>query len=106
MIHVAIAVPALLGFVLLLLAMARHQQDWLRRKLGPRRSTALRRAGFGVLALAFGIAGLGLGWAYGMVVWFGWLSAAAALVMTAQTNRERIQGLFSQPSSPKRKSLP
>lgn len=95
MIHLAIAVPALLGFASLLLAMVRHQQDWLRRKLSPSRSKALRRGGFGALALAFAAAGLGLGWAYGTVVWCGWLSAAAALVLTAQTNRERILRLFS-----------
>ncbi|WP_334183671.1 DUF3325 domain-containing protein [Novosphingobium sp.] len=95
MIHFAIAVPAILGFAMLLLAMARHQQDWLRRKLTPRTGTALRRGGFGTLALAFVIAGLGLGWAYGTLAWFGWLSMAAVLVLTAQTNRERIMRLFS-----------
>ncbi|PZQ56708.1 MAG: DUF3325 domain-containing protein [Novosphingobium pentaromativorans] len=95
MIHLAIAVPALLGFASLLLAMVRHQQDWLRRKLSPPRSKALRRSGFAALALAFAVAGLGLGWAYGTVVWCGWLSAAAALVLTAQTNRERILRLLS-----------
>ncbi|HUD28894.1 MAG TPA: DUF3325 family protein [Novosphingobium sp.] len=95
MIHVAIAAPALLGFALLLLAMARHQQDWLRRKLGQRTSRLLRRGGFAALALAFAVAGRGLGWAYGAVAWFGWLSAAAVLVLAAQTNRERILRLFS-----------
>ncbi|MEE4450836.1 DUF3325 domain-containing protein [Novosphingobium resinovorum] len=95
MIHIAIAALALSGFVLLLLAMPRHQQDWLRRKLPARTSTALRGGGFGVLALAFAAAGLGLGWAYGAVAWCGWLSVAAVLVLTAQTNRERILRLFS-----------
>ncbi|MFT4053381.1 MAG: DUF3325 domain-containing protein [Novosphingobium sp.] len=91
MIHLAIAAPALLGFALLLLAMTRHQQDWLKRKLSPRLSRALRWSGLGMLVLAFVVAGLGMGWAYGSVVWFGWLSVAAALMLTAQTNRERIQ---------------
>lgn len=95
MIHLLIAVPALLGFALLLIAMARHQQDWLRRKLGARTSMLLRWSGFGALALAFVIAGTGLGWAYGTVVWCGWLSVAAVLVLAAQTNRERILRLFS-----------
>ncbi|MFT4053564.1 MAG: DUF3325 domain-containing protein [Novosphingobium sp.] len=95
MIHLAIFLPALLGFALLLMAMARHQQDWLKRKLTARRSTVLRRVGFGALALAFVTAGFGLGWAYGTVAWCGWLSAAAVLVLTAQTNRERILRLFS-----------
>lgn len=90
MIHLAIALPALLGFALLLLATARHQQDWLRRKLAPRTGRALRWSGFAALALAFLIAGLALGWAYGAVAWFGWLSVTAMLVLAAQTNRERI----------------
>lgn len=95
MIHLAIAVPALLGFALLLLAMARHQQDWLRRKLPQGTSRRLRWSGFGALALAFVAAGFGLGWAYGTVAWCGWLSVAAVLVLAAQTNRERILRLFS-----------
>lgn len=95
MTHLAIAVPALLGFALLLLAMARHQQDWLRRKLSPRTSRLLKWGGLGALALAFVLAGFGHGWAYGAVAWCGWLSLSAVLVLTAQTNRERILRLFS-----------
>ena len=91
MIHLAIAAPALLGFALLLVAMARHQQDWLRRKLSPRLRTLLRWSGLCALALSFIVAGLGMGWAYGSVAWFGWLSVAAVLVQAAQANRERIQ---------------
>ena len=91
MIHLAIAAPALLGFALLLLAMPRHQQDWLRRKLSLRLCRLLRWSGLCALALGFIAAGLGLGWAYGSVVWFGWLSVAAVLVQAVQTNRERIQ---------------
>jgi len=95
MIHLAIALPAILGFALLLTAMARHQQDWLRRKLAPRTGRMLRWSGFAALGLAFVLAGLGLGWSYGALVWFGWLSVAAALALTAQTNRERILRLIS-----------
>lgn len=95
MIHLMIAVPALIGFALLLMAMARHQQDWLSRKLPPRHSRLLRRCGLGALALAFAAAVLGFGWAYGTVCWLGWLSLTAALVLTAQTNRERILRLIS-----------
>lgn len=95
MIHLTIALPALIGFALLLMAMARHQQDWLRRKLPPRMSRLLRRGGLGALALAFAAAVLGFGWAYGAVCWFGWLSLAAVLVLAVQTNRERILRLIS-----------
>lgn len=90
MIHAAIFLLSLLGFALLLLAIPRHQQDWLRRKLSLSLNRALRLSGFAALALAFVVAGAGLGWAYGAVAWCGWLTIAAALVVTANTNRGRI----------------
>ncbi len=90
MIHAVIFLLALCGFVLLLLAMPRHQQDWFPRKLRAELRRALRLSGFAALALAFGVSGAGLGWGYGAVTWFGWLTVAAALVVTANTNRERI----------------
>jgi hypothetical protein len=90
MIHAAIFLLSLAGFALLLLAVPRHQQDWLRRKLATMLGHALRLSGFATLALAFAAAGAGLGWGYGAVAWFGWLTVAAALVVTANTNRENI----------------
>ncbi|MET0249502.1 MAG: DUF3325 domain-containing protein [Sphingobium sp.] len=81
---------SLVGFALLLVAIPRHQQDWLRRKLPPRKSRVLRLAGFVLLAAAFVVAGSASGWGYGAVLWFGWLTVAAALVVTAQANREAI----------------
>lgn len=81
---------SLAGFALLLLAMARHQQDWLRRKLPASQSRALRLSGFAALALAFAIAGAGLGWGYGTVAWFGWMTVAAGLIVAANLNRDRI----------------
>ncbi|ATP19369.1 MULTISPECIES: DUF3325 domain-containing protein [Sphingobium] len=90
MTHVATALLSLGGFALLFLAMARHQQDWLRRKLPDPQSRRLRRAGFALLSIAFLIAGLGLGWGYGSIAWFGWLSAGAVTIVTLNCNRERI----------------
>jgi hypothetical protein len=90
MTHVATALLSLGGFALLLLAMTRHQQDWLRRKLPDAQSRQLRRAGFTLLSIAFLIAGAGLGWGYGSVAWFGWLSAGAVTIVTINCNRERI----------------
>lgn len=90
MIHFAIFLSAEAGFLLLLFAIVRHQQEWLRRKLAPARSQGLRVAGFALLALSFGLAGGGLGWGYGTVVWCGWLTVAAALAVTINTNREHI----------------
>ncbi|EIZ77139.1 membrane protein [Novosphingobium sp. Rr 2-17] len=92
MIHAAIFFLSLGGFVMLMLGMARHQQDWLRRKLRPALNCTLCLSGFTALTLAFALAGAGLGWEYGAVSWFGWLTIAAALVVIANTNRERIMG--------------
>ena len=52
MTHVATALLSLGGFTLLFLAMARHQQDWLRRKLPDPESRRLRQAGFALLSLS------------------------------------------------------
>ncbi len=90
MIHLAIFVLTQAGFLLLMLAMTRHQQEWLRRKLPAARAVLLRRTGFILLALAFTLAGIGFGWGYGTVAWCGWLSAAAAIAVTLNVNRERI----------------
>jgi hypothetical protein len=90
MTYLAVFLLSLLGFALLLMAMARHQQDWLRRKLSPRISLRLRWGGCAALGLGFALAGFGLGWAYGAVAWCGWLSVGSALILTAQTNRDRI----------------
>lgn len=80
---------SLAGFVALLLAMSRHQQAWLHRKLPPNPRRVLRLSGFMALALAFAIAVAGLGWGYGAVTWFGWATIAAALVVAANVYRER-----------------
>jgi fatty acid desaturase len=81
---------SLLGFAMLLLAMARHQQDWIRRKLTSSTTRALRIAGLVALALAFFVACIGLGWGAGAVAWFGWLTVAAAIVVAVNVNRERL----------------
>ncbi|MGC4250342.1 MAG: DUF3325 domain-containing protein [Sphingobium sp.] len=86
----AIFVLSLGGFAALLLAMPRHQGDWLGLKLSPHVGRILRLAGFAALALAFLVAGTGFGWGYGTVAWFGWLTIAATLVVTVHTNRDRI----------------
>lgn len=81
---------SLLGFVLLFIAIPRHQQDWLRRKLTGPASALLRLAGFLSLAMAYLVSGKNFGWGYGLVLWLGWLTVAASVVVAAHTNRERI----------------
>lgn len=86
----AIFFLSLAGFAALLLAMPRHQGDWLGRKLAATSGRALRLSGLVALALAFLVAGTGFGWGYGAVAWFGWLTMSAVLVVTVHTHRERI----------------
>jgi hypothetical protein len=87
-------VLSLAGFAALLLAMDRHYRDWLGHWPSAARRRRLRLSGFTAIALAFLIAGAGLGWGYGTVAWLGWLSAAAALVVAANLNRARLQRLW------------
>lgn len=88
MIHFTLMLLALAGFAALLLA--RHPQDWLGRKLAPRALRMLRAVGFALLALGFAGAGWGLGWAYGAVCWFGWLTAAAGVIVMLHTHRDAL----------------
>ena len=90
MIDWAILALSFAGFALFLFANPRHQQDWLRRKFAQTTSRAARAGGFLSLTLEFAFAGLGFGWAYGAVVWLGWLTIAAILVVAVHTNRDRI----------------
>lgn len=90
MIHVLTLALCVAGFGLLLMAMGRHQQDWLRRKLPAATTRKMRRGGFALLAMAFFACGSGFGWAYGTLAWCGWLTVSALAAVTANTNRERI----------------
>ena len=96
MIHAIVFILLLSGFAVLLLAMARHQQDWLGRKLAQTPRRQMRAGGFALLALAFIVSGSGFGWGYGAVLWCGWLTIAATAVVAANTNRERIQRRFGK----------
>lgn len=90
MIDAALFLLSLTGFILLLLATARHHESWLGRKLTSPLGRALRLSGFMSLALAFVVAGAGVGWAYGTLAWFGWLTVAGALVVAVNTNCDQI----------------
>lgn len=90
MTHFAVLIPAQIGFVLLLSAMARHQQEWLSRKLSRSLSKGLRLCGAALLTLALVSAAAGFGWGSGTVLWCGWLSVAAMVTVALNTNREKI----------------
>jgi hypothetical protein len=91
MMHIPALLLNLAGLALLLVAMSKHQHDWLRRKLPAAASRNLRAGGFMLLGLAFLVAVAGLGWLEGTLAWFGWLTVAGIATVAANTNRERIQ---------------
>ncbi|MXO64306.1 DUF3325 domain-containing protein [Altericroceibacterium endophyticum] len=83
MIHFVLLALLILGFAALALSMKRHHRDVFARLLS-RREMLLARAGAAVcivaaLALAIGQ----FGSAYGVLVWFGYLSIAAWIVVAA-----------------------
>lgn len=90
MIDLAVFLLSIGGFSLLLVCTPARQQDWLGRKLGRTGCRAIRGSGLLLLALAYVGAASGLGFGYGAVAWLGWLTIAAALAVTAHTNRSRI----------------
>lgn len=92
MTHFAGFVLSLGGFVLLMLATTRAQQDWLKWKLAPSVGKTLRIGGFCLLGAAFVLAGAVLGWGYGTACWCGWMTLAAGLVITANSNHARLTG--------------
>lgn len=87
MINCVIFLLTAAGFLALLLADPRYRRDWLRHELAPKWCTALRLAGLLLLALPLIIAVRRLNWGYGAVVWFGWLTISATLVVSAHTYR-------------------
>jgi hypothetical protein len=82
---------SLMGFVALFLSMQRHGQDWLGRRPAPLIRSWLRIGGFGLQIMALGNAALESGVAYGLVVWLGMMTLAAAVVVAVNCNRQRLQ---------------
>ena len=88
--HAFIFVPSLLGFAALALATERQQEIQFGRALAPRRTRALRLAGWGGLLLALALAVGSQGWALGLVSYSGHTSVSAGLVFVALLLRERL----------------
>jgi|EndMetStandDraft_9_1072997.scaffolds.fasta_scaffold08108_4 hypothetical protein len=81
MTHLLVQLLCIAGFACLCAAMARHQADFVGRKLDPRTGRHLRAGGLTVLAIALAAAMAGLGAGYGAVAWCGHMTVAAALVL-------------------------
>jgi hypothetical protein len=87
--HAFIFLPSLLGFAALALATERQQDIQFGRILAPRRTRALRLAGWAGLLLALAVAVGSQGWALGLVSYSGHTSLGAGLVFVALLLRER-----------------
>jgi len=96
MIHMLLFLISLCGFTLLLFATARHQQEWLKRKLPVRTALQAKVGGLTLLVLALFVAARGVGWAQAPLFWCGWMSLCAGLVVAAQCNRERLLRLLER----------
>jgi len=81
--HLAILLLCVLAFGCLALAMERHQENLLSRRLGSTPTAILRTAGWFVLCISLVSALYQPLWSVGLVAWFGYLSAGAALVFVA-----------------------
>lgn len=69
------------GFTAVCLAMERHHGSVWGRPPAGRTATTLRAAGFGLLALAAVPSVVALGGSAGIVAWFGFLTAAALVLI-------------------------
>lgn len=85
MIHLLLFFLASTGFAMLCLARGRHQRDLVGRTLSGGVSGRIRAAGWAIFLLAFVLAGRGVGWGYGVVEWFGLLSAGALVTVVILT---------------------
>jgi hypothetical protein len=81
----------LLAFACLALGMERPQEDLFGRHLSRRSITWLRIAGWVLLALSLGVTLDQERWAVGLVAWFGYLSAGAAIVFLALVAWNRLR---------------
>ncbi|WP_077146995.1 DUF3325 domain-containing protein [Sphingopyxis sp. KK2] len=88
MTHILLLLFTTTGFALLCLSRTRHQSALVGRKLSARTTRHARWGGLLSLALAFYVAGHGIGWAAGAVEWLGAASLGALVTMTALSIRQ------------------
>lgn len=83
MLHPALLLVTLAGFVALALAMPRHSKHLLRRTLSPQVARLAKLAGWGLLVVALALAIAQWRFSIGSVTWFGWLSLAGLALVFA-----------------------
>ncbi|ETR76961.1 hypothetical protein X566_04415 [Afipia sp. P52-10] len=80
----------LAGFAALAFATHRQQRDILRRPFSPAATTMLRVGGACALLSVLGILVASQGWSLGLVIFSGYLSLSAGLVLCALIGQARL----------------
>ncbi|MGJ3257141.1 MAG: DUF3325 domain-containing protein [Alcanivorax sp.] len=83
LLHLALLLITLAGFVALCLAMPRHSKHLLRRTLSPQAARLTKMAGWGLLVVALALAIAQWRFSIGSVIWLGWLSLAGLALVFA-----------------------
>lgn len=91
MTHVLTILLAFSGFVMLALAMKRHQRAMIGRQLSDRERRVARTGGSVVIIASLSLAMVALGFAYGAIAWLGHLSVAGWAVVTMLIWRTRTR---------------
>jgi hypothetical protein len=91
MTHVLTFLLAFSGFVMLALAMKRHQRAMIGRQLSDRESRVARTSGSLAIIASLSLAAASFGFAYGAVAWLGHLSVASWAVVTMLIWRTRTR---------------
>jgi len=92
MLHLAVFLCCLAGFIALALAMDRPQETVFGQTLSHPTITALRAVGSGLLVLALGGLASWQGWGLGLVIFSGHTSLAAGVVFCTLIVLERRRG--------------
>lgn len=101
MIHCLSIALCVVGFACLCAAMARHQPDFLGRKLDAGASRTVRHAGAIALMSGLAVSMIGFGAGYGAIAWCGHLTLAAGLVLF-RLNRAIARQPLKYKAAPKR----
>ncbi|MBB5320770.1 DUF3325 domain-containing protein [Marinobacter oulmenensis] len=93
MLHMAVLVLSLVGFMALAMAMPKHNRHLLRSELSVFQKRSLRLLGWSLLVLALGLCLRQWGVGIGMVTWLGWLTIAGMVLAFCLPNgpdRKRV----------------
>lgn len=90
--EIAIPILCFLSLLGLMLSMPQHQRSWLGSARPALSNRPFRWSGFLLAALALAVSITASGWGEGITAWFGWESAATALIVGANALRDSNKG--------------